>query len=68
MLYDRAALVALPSKMRRKYVDQCESSLSKQAALILVTLEYDEAEMRRSPVSVSEEEVAAYRRCGRARA
>ena len=56
-VYDRAALVALPAEMRRKYVKKLLEILPQQVTILLVTLDYDETEKQGPPFSVSEEEV-----------
>lgn len=51
-VYDRAALVALPEKMRKKYADQV-IKLTGSAPQLLITFEYDQAEMDGPPFSIS---------------
>jgi len=51
-VYDRAALVALPEKMRRRYADQV-TALTGGAPQLLITFEYDQAEMEGPPFSIS---------------
>ncbi len=55
-IYDRAALIALPQLMRQAYVKHM-SDLFEQAKLMLITLEYPQAEFDGPPFSVSEDEV-----------
>lgn len=55
-IYDRAALVALPGEMRQNYVDKMKQ-MFPQAAMLLITLEYNQQEMNGPPFSVSQEEV-----------
>jgi thiopurine S-methyltransferase len=55
--YDRAALVALPLPMRRRYVEQLAGLLEPGARGLLVTLEYPQAKMAGPPFSVSTDEV-----------
>ena len=57
-LYDRAALIALPQKLRASYTDRCRRLLAQSAAILLVTLEYDQQQMDGPPYSVSATEVA----------
>lgn len=57
IVYDRAALVALPEDMREEYVDRIKSLLNKGGRLLLVTLEYDQSEMAGPPFNVDSEEV-----------
>lgn len=56
-LYDRAALVALPQKMRSDYVKQCQSLLTVDARLFLINFSYDEAAMQGPPFSITNDEV-----------
>ena len=55
-IYDRAALVALPVKMRKNYVEKMKQ-LFPQATMLLITLEYNQQEMTGPPFSVTQEEV-----------
>ncbi len=55
-IYDRAALIALPTEMRKNYVAKMQQ-LIPSAKLLLVTLEYPQAEMIGPPFSVAESEV-----------
>lgn len=57
IVYDRAALVALPKDMREEYVDRLKSLLKEGGRVLLVTLDYDQHEMSGPPFSVSESEV-----------
>lgn len=56
-VFDRAALVALPSDMRRRYADHLIEILPDQVRILLITMEYDERKMQGPPFSVSELEV-----------
>jgi thiopurine S-methyltransferase len=56
-VYDRAAMIALPPELRRRYVAHLPKLLSPKAKLLLITLNYD-AEGG-PPFAVSPEEVAA---------
>lgn len=56
-VYDRAALVALPSEMRKKYVKKMLELLPENVSMLLLTLDYDENEKQGPPFSVTEEEV-----------
>lgn len=58
-VYDRAALIALPSEQRRRYADHMQAVLPAAARMLLVTLEYPQAEWPGPPFSVSPAEVAA---------
>jgi len=55
--YDRAALVALPQHMRPAYVGKLRSLLAPGATGLLLTLEYEQAEMDGPPFSVPAREV-----------
>ena len=55
-VYDRAALVALPEKMRKNYADQV-MRLSGSAPQLLITFEYDQAEMEGPPFSITRQAV-----------
>lgn len=57
LFYDRAALIALPSDMRRSYVEQITHLLPGDATGLLVTLDYDQARMDGPPFAVSPDEV-----------
>lgn len=55
-VYDRAALVALPEEMRRRYAAHL-SAITSNAPQLLVTFEYDQNLMQGPPFSISEAEV-----------
>jgi thiopurine S-methyltransferase len=55
--YDRAALVALPAEMRATYAAALLELMPPLAPALLVTLEYDPAEMDGPPFSVPQHEV-----------
>lgn len=56
-VYDRAALVALPADMRQRYTHHVYSQLAADYTGLLLTLEYDQAQMDGPPFSVQEAEV-----------
>jgi len=56
-VYDRAALIALPPEMRPRYAQQLHN-LAGDAACLLITLDYPQAEMSGPPFAVSPAEVA----------
>lgn len=56
--YDRAALVALPEEMRRRYADHLQA-ITATAPQFLNTLNYDQSEMAGPPFAIDAEEVAA---------
>ncbi|WP_413284409.1 thiopurine S-methyltransferase [Vibrio sp. MA40-2] len=57
IVYDRAALVALPEDMREEYVNRLKTVLNKGGRILLVTLDYVQAEMSGPPFSVAEVEL-----------
>ncbi len=59
LVYDRAALVALPLDMRLEYVRALDRLTPVGAAQLLITLEYDPI-LPSAPFSIAPEEVAAY--------
>lgn len=56
-VYDRASLIALPQDMRAGYVAKLSAILPSSAEMLLVVMEYPQAEMPGPPFSVSEAEV-----------
>lgn len=57
LIYDRAALVALPKEMRSDYAQVLRSRLKEGGRMLLVTLDYVQEEMSGPPFSVPEDEV-----------
>ncbi len=57
MIYDRAALIALPPDLRREYVSHLHHLFPQGAHMLLVTLDYPQAEMNGPPFAVSDTEV-----------
>lgn len=57
-LYDRAAMIALPAPMRRRYAELLDRLLSASCAGLLVTLDYEQEQLPGPPFAVSPEEVA----------
>lgn len=57
IVYDRAALVALPEEMRKEYVERLKSLLNPGGRILLVTLDYEQHEMAGPPFSVPQEEI-----------
>jgi len=55
--YDRAALIALPSDMRRHYADHVYGGLPNGCRGLLLTLDYAQARMDGPPFAVGEDEV-----------
>ncbi len=58
-IYDRAALVALPLEMRKKYVEHLHTLVPARTKSLLVTLEYPQDRYEGPPFSVTETEVRA---------
>lgn len=58
LVYDRAALVALPAAMRLEYAQHL-AKITQHAAQLLITLDYDQTVAGGPPFAVSSEEVAA---------
>ncbi|SHM97980.1 thiopurine S-methyltransferase [Pseudomonas asturiensis] len=50
--YDRAAMIALPSDMRERYVRQLERLMPSVCRGLLITLDYDQSELDGPPFSV----------------
>ncbi|MFL5785006.1 MAG: thiopurine S-methyltransferase [Bacteriovoracaceae bacterium] len=57
LIYDRAALVALPPEMRKDYVTVLRRALKPNGKYLLLTYEYDESELQGPPFSIPEGEV-----------
>jgi thiopurine S-methyltransferase len=55
-VYDRAALVALPEKNRKKYTSHL-MKITNKAPQLLITFEYNQEEMEGPPFSINSEEV-----------
>jgi thiopurine S-methyltransferase len=58
-VYDRASLVALPPELRRRYAGRLAALLGSGTRVLLVTMEYPQAEMEGPPFSVEEAELYA---------
>lgn len=56
-VYDRASLIALPGEMRERYARHIAGTISADAVIFQVVLEYAQAEMDGPPFSVSAAEV-----------
>ena len=56
-VYDRAALIALPPAMRRRYAEELYACLRAHCRGLLITLEYPQVEKVGPPFSVDESEV-----------
>ncbi len=57
--YDRAALVALPADMRRRYVAHVYGGLPTGCRALLLTLDYPQSQMDGPPFAVDDAEVHA---------
>ena len=58
-VYDRAALIALPPAMRRRYADELYARLPTGCSGLLVTIDYPQHEKNGPPFSVDQAEVHA---------
>ena len=58
LIYDRAALIALPATMRQQYAMQL-MKLFPAATMLLISLEYPEGEKQGPPFAVFQAEIAA---------
>lgn len=58
-VYDRAALVALPEEMRRRYASHL-TKITAAAPQLLICLDYDQSSMAGPPFSIGEPEVRAH--------
>jgi len=56
-LYDRAAIIALPEAMRKRYVEHLNKVLPTECKGLLITLDYDQTQIDGPPFSVPDEEV-----------
>lgn len=57
VIYDRAALIALPPPMRRRYVAHLRKHLPGGWRLLLITLDYPQSDRTGPPFSVPDDEV-----------
>ena len=55
--YDRAALIALPAPMRERYAAHLQQILPQGVHGLLITLDYDQAQMSGPPFAVDDDEV-----------
>jgi thiopurine S-methyltransferase len=56
-VYDRASLVALPPEMRERYAQHLHAILPARVPMLLVTMDYAQAEMSGPPFAVDAAEV-----------
>jgi thiopurine S-methyltransferase len=57
LVYDRAALIALPAQVRPAYVSHLQNLLDSKADILLITIDYDPDSMEGPPFAVGETEV-----------
>jgi len=57
LIFDRAALIALPDSMRAQYAKHLTHFLADEGTLLLVTMDYDANEMSGPPFLVDEHEL-----------
>ena len=60
LIYDKAALIALPPEMRPDYAQQIRRLTNPQTQQLVQTFEYEQHEMPGPPFSVHENEIANY--------
>ena len=58
-VFDRASIVALPPAMRQRYTAKLRELTATGCRMLLVTMEYDQTQMRGPPHAVMPEEVHA---------
>lgn len=51
--YDRAALIALPADMQRRYAEKMKSLLPAGTPIMLITIDYDQRQMSGPPFATS---------------
>lgn len=56
-VYDRAALIALPEELRKKYAAEITSRGQKRFEILLISYEYPEGTVQGPPFSVTESEI-----------
>ena len=61
-VYDRAALVAMPNRMRFEYADHLQKIIPSEAGIFAVLIDYDQSLMKGPPFSVPESELRIYYR------
>lgn len=59
VVYDRAALIALPVATRKSYAEHLIELMTPATAMFLITTRYNQNEMQGPPFSVDENEVSA---------
>jgi len=58
-LYDRAALIALPTAMREQYVEHLRKIVAAGCKGLLISLDYEQEQMSGPPFAVSDAEIRA---------
>lgn len=56
-VYDRASLIALPPPMRARYAAHLQALLGAEIPILLIALDYLQAEMQGPPFAVTREEI-----------
>ena len=59
-VYDRAALIAVDAPERPRYCEHMLSIIPAASNMLLITMEYDQAQMQGPPFSVSRDEIYRY--------
>ncbi|KMV30995.1 thiopurine S-methyltransferase [Photobacterium swingsii] len=59
VVYDRAALIAMPKTLRKQYADRLLSLTKPGGRILLITLDYPQEQLNGPPFSVDEAEVNA---------
>lgn len=57
VVYDRAALIALPQEMRRRYVGMINGLVPATTPHLLISLDYEQDKMDGPPFAVSDDEI-----------
>lgn len=60
LVYDRAALIAMPESMRPRYCDHMLSIIPAVSNMLMIALDYDQAQMSGPPFAVPAEEIQRY--------
>ena len=60
LVYDRAALIAMPQSNRPRYYDHMLSVIPAASNMLLIALDYDQAQMAGPPFAVSTDEIHQY--------
>lgn len=57
LIYDRAALIALPTETRRHYATHLSYLMDLETQTLLITTQFDQTQMQGPPFSVGEQEI-----------